>query len=45
MAEVAQAARAAGDVARAGQIEADIAMEQRAAASFVDYAMFVARRP
>ncbi len=48
MAEVAQAARASGEpeqAARADQIEADIEMERRAVESFVDYAMFVARRP
>ena len=48
MAEVAQAARASVNpeqAAQADQIEADIEMEQRAVASFIDYAMFVARRP
>ena len=47
MAEVARAARAGGEpaeAARADQIEADIEMERRAVESFVDYAMFVARR-
>ena len=48
MAEVAQVARASGEpqnTARADQIEADIEMERRAIESFVDYAMFVERRP
>ncbi|MGB2694085.1 MAG: methyltransferase domain-containing protein [Dehalococcoidia bacterium] len=47
MAEVARLARAGGgpeELARAEQIEADIEMEARAVNSFVDYAMFVARR-
>ena len=47
MAEVARAARAStqpDELNRAEEIEAGIEVERRAVASFVDYAMFIARR-
>jgi SAM-dependent methyltransferase len=44
MAQAAAAARAAGDAAFAGETEASIALEGRAADVFLDYVTFVARR-